>query len=111
MRDPRFPATVEFVNVSLDLGAFQHIYDDEALTSLRITDHDYRDVTAEIEIASGENNFYYTPTGDTSVVTLEGSFPAIKAVSATASTRSDWTGNTPQTCRSPTANRWKPWPS
>ena len=71
MRDPSFPPTMEFVNVSLDLGA-SDIYDDAGLTSLRVTDHDFRDVTAELEIASGLNEFFYTPTGDTSAVTLEG---------------------------------------
>lgn len=73
--DASIPATVEFVNVSPDLGA-SDIYDDEALTSLRIVDHDYLDVEAEIDVATGTNDFFYTPTGDTSAVTLEGTLTA-----------------------------------
>ena len=76
MRDPSFPPTVDFVNVSLDLGA-SDIYDDEALTSLRVVDHDYLDVAADVEIVTGLNEFYYTPTGNTSAVTLEGSITAV----------------------------------
>ena len=75
LRDPSYPPTMEFVNVSLELGA-SDIYDDEALTSLRIVDHDYLDVENEVDIVSGTNNFYYTPTGDTSAVTLEGAVGA-----------------------------------
>ncbi len=75
MPDPSFPAAIEFINIAMDLGA-SDIYEDEALTSLRVSDHDYLDVTAESEIESGTNNIYYTPTGDTSAVTLQGSLSA-----------------------------------
>lgn len=68
--DANFPPTVQFVNASMDLGGVD-IYDDEALTSQIITDHDFLDVTAELEIAVGTNTFYYTPTGDTAAVLLE----------------------------------------
>ncbi len=72
MPDPNYPARIEFIHVSLDLGATD-IYDDEPLTSLLVENHDYLDVTTEFEIASGENTFYYTPTGDTAAVLLESS--------------------------------------
>jgi len=71
MSDQNYPARIEFINISLDLGATD-IYDDEPLTSLLIGNHDYLDVAAEIEVASGDYTFYYTPTGDTAAVLLEG---------------------------------------
>lgn len=74
--DPSYPPAVEFINISPDLGA-SDIYDDEALTSLIVQDHDFRDVEDERETASGTNTFYYTPTGETSAVTLEGELEAI----------------------------------
>lgn len=70
MTDPRFPPTVELVNASMDLGT-SDVYDDELLTSLRVTDHAYLDVTAELDVAVGANTFFHTPAGDTSAVTLE----------------------------------------
>ncbi len=75
MLDPSFLPSVEFVNVSAELGA-SDIYDDEALTSLRIIDHDYLDIEPEVAIVSGSNDFYYTPTGDTSAVTLQSALTA-----------------------------------
>ena len=68
--DPNFPPTVQFINVSMDLGAVD-IYDDEALTSQIIAAHDFLNVTAEREIVRGTNTFYYTPAGDTAAVLLE----------------------------------------
>jgi hypothetical protein len=68
--DANFPPTVQFINVSMDLGAVD-IYDDEALTSQIVAAHDFLDVTAELEIARGANTFFYTPTGDTAAVLLE----------------------------------------
>ena len=73
--DHNYPALVEFINVAMDLGATD-IYDDEPLTSLRIEDHDYLDVATEIEVASGESTFYYTPTGSTAAVLLQGALTA-----------------------------------
>lgn len=77
--DARFAPTVEFINASIELGA-SDIYDDEMLTSLRVSDHAFRNVSAELEIASGDNTFYYTPTGDTAAVTLESTLPALANV-------------------------------
>ena len=75
MRDPDFPPTIEFINVSMDLGATD-IYDDEQLTSLIVSDHDYLDVSAELPISDGLNNFYYTPAGDTAAFILDGQLTA-----------------------------------
>ncbi len=79
MPDPRFPPTVEFINASMDLGT-SDIYDDEMLTSLRLQNHAFRDVSAEIDVAVGANTFYYTPAGSTASVTLEGQMSAISGL-------------------------------
>ncbi len=76
LRDPNYPARVEFINLSMDLGATD-IYDDEALSSRLTENHDFLDVEAEVEVATGDNTFFYTPTGDTAAVLLEGALPAI----------------------------------
>ncbi len=76
MPDPNYPARVEFINISLDLGATD-IYDDEPLTSRIVENHDYLDVADEVEVTSGDNTFYYTPTGETSTVLLEGTLLAV----------------------------------
>ncbi len=76
LRDPNYPARVEFINLSMDLGATD-IYNDEALSSRLIENHAFLDVEAEIEVATGDNTFYYTPTGDTAAVLLEGVLSAI----------------------------------
>lgn len=68
--DVNFPPTVQFVNGSMDLGSAD-IYDDEMLTSQRVANHGFRDATANLDVALGENTFYYTPAGDTSAVTIE----------------------------------------
>jgi hypothetical protein len=62
--------TVQFVNASLDLGP-SDIYDDEMLMSLRVAGQDFKGVSAELNTTIGENTFYYTPAGDTSVVSIE----------------------------------------
>jgi hypothetical protein len=68
--DTNFLPTIRFVNASIDLGP-SDIYGDEALISQRVADHDFLDVSAELDITVGENTFYYTPAGDTTVVSIE----------------------------------------
>lgn len=68
--DVNFSPTVQFVNASMDLGSVD-IYDDEMLTSQRVASHGFRDATANLDVALGDNTFYYTPAGDTSAVTIE----------------------------------------
>lgn len=77
--DPRFAPSVEFINSSMDLGT-SDIYDDEALTSLRVTDHAFLNISDELDIAVGANTFFYTPAGDTTAVTLEGTLTAIEGL-------------------------------
>jgi len=73
--DSRFPPTIEFVNASLGLGA-SDIYDDEMLTSRIVTNLDYPEVSTEMELPVDAVTFYFTPTGDTTAVTLERSLAA-----------------------------------
>ncbi len=77
--DVNYPPTIQFVNSSMDLGA-SDIYDDEPLTSLRVMNHDFLSVSAELDAAVGPLNFFYTPTGDTTVVSLESSFSAFGGI-------------------------------
>ena len=77
--DVRFAPTVEFIHASRELGE-SDIYDDEPLTSLRVANHAFLDVSAELEIAAGDNTFYYTPAGDTAAVTLESTLSAIATI-------------------------------
>lgn len=68
--DPNYPPTVQFINASMDLGEVD-IYDDEPLTSLVISAHDFGDAEAPVDIPIGANTFYYTPAGGTTAVLLE----------------------------------------
>lgn len=77
--DVNFPPTIQFLNASMDLGA-SDIYDDEMLTSLRVANHDFLDVSAELDIAVGTLNLFYTPTGDTSAISLESTFTAFGGI-------------------------------
>ena len=79
MPDPRFPPAVEFVNASIDLGT-SDIFDDETLTSKRVADLAFLDVSAELDVAAGDNTFYFTPAGDTAAVTLEATLSAFGGI-------------------------------
>lgn len=79
MPDTNSPGRVEFINISMDLGATD-IYEDEPLASRLIDNHDFLDVAAEVEVVSGSNTFYYTPTGDTAAVLLEGTLTVLTGI-------------------------------
>jgi hypothetical protein len=68
--DPLYPSTLQFLHASQDLGS-SDVYDDEALTSQVLTDHSFKQLTADAPIDAGEYQFFYTPAGDTSAVTVE----------------------------------------
>ena len=68
--DPNYPPTLEFINASMDLGTAD-IYTDEALTTRIVAEHAYKDVVADLPVATGATTFYYTPAGDTAAVTLQ----------------------------------------
>ncbi len=74
--DVNFPPTAQFINVSIGLGTVD-IYDDELLTSLRVANHDFLDVSAELPISADALTFFYTPAGDPSVVSLETGLAAL----------------------------------
>ena len=65
------PATLQFLHASFDLG-ISDIYDDEVLTSLVIADHAFKELTADVEIAT-ENTYRYTPANSTAMVSVAGS--------------------------------------
>jgi len=68
--DVNFPPTIQFVNASMDLGAVD-IYSDEMLTTQIVSNLAFGEVSADIEILVGENNFFFTPAGATSSVLTE----------------------------------------
>ena len=68
--DPSFPGTVQFLHSALDLGSAD-IYDDEALTSQVVSDHQFMQLTADIPADTGNNTFRYTPAGSTAAVNVE----------------------------------------
>ena len=68
--DPNYPPTLEFINASMDLGTAD-VYTDEALTTRIVADHAYKDVVADLQVATGATTFYSTPAGDTAAVTLQ----------------------------------------
>ncbi|MCZ6809912.1 MAG: hypothetical protein O7D92_09140 [Proteobacteria bacterium] len=68
--DIKYPATVEFVNGSLAMGTVD-IYEDVLLTSLIVDDHPYMGMSAELNLAVGDNPVYYTPFDGMSPVLIE----------------------------------------
>jgi hypothetical protein len=60
MPDVNYPPTVEFVNGSLAIDTVD-IYEDALLNSQIVAGHAYKDVSAELELAFGENPVLYTP--------------------------------------------------
>lgn len=77
--DSSYPATVEFLHASPDLGT-SDIYDDETLLSQVVSGHSYLDLTAEIPFAAGDRTFRYTPAGTTAAITLESTLAAASGV-------------------------------
>ena len=60
MPDTRFPPAIEFVNAAIDFGT-SDIFDDEMLTSKRVADLAYLDVSAELNVTAGDNTFILRP--------------------------------------------------
>ena len=67
--DPLYPSTLQFLHAARDLG-ISDVYDDEALTSQVLANHDHTQLTADMPLTAGEYNYFYTPAGDTAAVTL-----------------------------------------
>ena len=68
--DINYPATAEFVNGSLAMGTVD-IYEDVLLTSLIVDDLPYMGMSAELNLAVGDNPVYYTPFDGISPVLIE----------------------------------------
>ena len=71
LTDMNFPATVEFIHGSLDLGTVD-IYEDDLLTSRVVAGQAYKDVSAEINLPATQATYFYTPADSTGAVLLEG---------------------------------------
>ena len=68
--DITYPAATEFVHGSIALNDVD-IYDDEMLTSQIVDNLAYKAVSAELNLAPGENTFYVTPPNALSPVHIE----------------------------------------
>lgn len=73
--DPLNPPSLEFLHAAQDMG-ISDIYDDEALTSRILADHDFKDLSPATQIPTGEYQFLYTPAGDTTIVNIDTGFGA-----------------------------------
>lgn len=60
LADASYPATVEFVNGSLELGTID-IYDDDMQTSLLVDDLAHQGISAELNLAAGNTTISVTP--------------------------------------------------
>jgi len=68
--DPLASSTVQFLHTAKEMGTTD-VYDDAALTSPVLASHTYRDLTADAPIAVGDHEYFYTPAGDTTIVSLD----------------------------------------
>ena len=72
-RDPNYQPTLQLLHAALDMGT-SDVYDDEALTSSVVMNHDFKDLTTPVPIAPGDYQYRYTPAGDTAAITLDAQF-------------------------------------
>jgi len=63
-------STVQFLHTAKEMST-SDVYDDAALSSQILANHAYRDLTADADIAVGNYEYFYTPAGDTTVVSLD----------------------------------------
>lgn len=70
INDARYPSTLSFVQASQPLETVD-IYADEALTNQVIAALPYAGTSAEIDVADGEQNYFFTPAGTTGAVVFE----------------------------------------
>lgn len=80
LSDVNYPATAEFVNGSLELGTVD-IYDDDMQTSLIVDDLPHMGISAELNLASGENQFGFTPADSNNPVLIDQTlsvFPGVR---------------------------------
>ena len=72
-------STLQFLHASIDMGV-SDVFDDVDLTSQILTGHAFQELTADAPIAAGDHDFFYTPTLDTTMVSLETGFTAINGL-------------------------------
>ena len=63
-------STIQFLHTAKEMST-SDVYDDAALSSQILANHAYRDLTADADIAVGNYEYFYTPAGDTTVVSLD----------------------------------------
>jgi len=65
--------TIQFLHAAMEMGTTD-VYDDDLLSSQILANHAYRDLTARTPIDLGDYEFFYTPAGDTTMVSLQAGF-------------------------------------
>ena len=63
-------STIQFLHTAKEMST-SDVYDDAALSSQVLANHAYRDLTVDADIAVGSYEYFYTPAGDTTVVSLD----------------------------------------
>ncbi len=71
--EPLALSTIQFLHAAMEMGTTD-VFDDAALSSQILTNHAYRDLTADTSIAAGTYQYLYTPTGGISAVALDTQF-------------------------------------
>ncbi len=79
LADARFPPTVRFFQASSDMPP-ANVFDDEMLTSQVLADHEFGDITGDIDVAIGNTIFTYAAVGNDSAVLFEGAITAARGV-------------------------------
>lgn len=72
-------STVQFLHAAMEMGT-SDVFDDEALSSQILANHAYRDLTPDAPVAAGNHQYFYTPAGDTTVVSLDTAFTAAESL-------------------------------
>jgi hypothetical protein len=68
--------TIQFLHAAMEMDTTD-VYDDELLSSQILANHAYRDLTARTPIDLGDYEFFYTPAGDTTMVSLQAGFSTL----------------------------------
>ncbi len=68
--DARVPPTIRFFQAAIDLPP-SDVYDDEMLMNQVLSDHQFGDITGDIDIAVGTTEYTYTAVGNTGAIQFE----------------------------------------
>lgn len=77
LTDTRFPPTVRIFQASFSLPPAD-VYDDEMLTNLVLPNHQFGDISGDIDIPVGVTSYTYTPVGNTGAVLFESGISAVE---------------------------------